>query len=129
MANESALALREPQSILPNVIEPVESSRYNNPALRIDFCHPGYEFPHDTLLTLHAFDHPGGGIHHNTALVACAIIAGNHWHGYLTEMRDGPRITAARDEVLRGRKYYFHVPETQQQDDGTSVARTFIVHA
>src|SRR5438045_646943 len=111
------LALREPQSIPPRVAA-TPATNYGNPALRIDFCHPGYNFPHDTLLTLHAFDHPDGGIHYNTAFVACAIVAGNAWHGYFTETRDGPTVNIGRDGILREKKYYFHVPDPRRGGGG-----------
>jgi hypothetical protein len=119
MAQEAVVVLRGPQSIPPEPATPFASSYYNNPTLRIDFCHPAYNFPHDTLLTLNAFDHPHGGIHHNTALVACAIVANNKWDGYFTETRDGPRINIGRDGILMGRKYYFHVPPPSGTQQGS----------
>ncbi|KAH0556027.1 hypothetical protein GP486_006032 [Trichoglossum hirsutum] len=113
MAHES-VTLKKPRT---KTVEPVESSHYSDPALRIEFCHPAYDPPHDILLTLFGFDYLGGGIHHNTALVACAIVAGNQWCGYFTETRDGPSVTAACDEILRGKKYYFHVIDPQNGGD------------
>jgi hypothetical protein len=51
------------------------------------------------------------GIHHETARLACAIIAGNRWDGFLYEDRDGhqPSIDGL-DEILRASTYYFHLP-------------------
>jgi hypothetical protein len=118
MACRHPIELHDPQS---DIFE--DAAHYNNPNLRIDFLHPGYEQPHNVLFTLHGFDYENGGIHHNTALVACGIIAGNQWHGYFTESRGGPPILAARDETLRGKSYYFYLPPLNARNS-TSRATT-----
>jgi hypothetical protein len=39
----------------------------------IRFRHPAYEDPYDIFIVLPGLDHPEGGIHHQTALLACAF--------------------------------------------------------
>ena len=68
------------------------TTNYGDSDMRIEFCHPGYESPDDILLTLCAFDHPDGGLHFNTAFVACATVAGNAWQGFFTESRYGDTV-------------------------------------
>ena len=86
---------------------------------RIRFLHPGYSDDHNLLLNLSAFDTlgpPYGGIHYGTAFLACAIVAGNSWSGYLTEStRDGNRVKHQVDAILRSEQYYFHVPIPEDQ--------------
>jgi hypothetical protein len=77
----------------------------------IRFRHPGYpnEFS-DALFRLHCFD-DSGGLHHATAWLACAIVAGNEWEGYLSSDRlSGQRLAASMDEVLTESDYWFHIP-------------------
>lgn len=78
----------------------------------IEFRHPGYEgnAEQQTLLRLYGFDYETGGIHHQTALTICGIIACNTWDGWLTDTRGGPRIGLDGDAVLDKDFYYFHVP-------------------
>lgn len=91
----------------------------------IEFLHPGYPdtFKQNLLLTLNATDHAEGGFHHRTAWLACAIIAGNAWTGYLSLTRERIRIVADDDELLTGSSYYFHIPRSQgDEDDDTPYA-------
>jgi hypothetical protein len=64
----------------------------------------------DVLFSLYGFDTSDGGLHHGTACLACAIITGNAWDGYLSESRDGPRLDLGLDDVLTGQDYWFHIP-------------------
>src|SRR5271163_5375222 len=85
---------------------------------RIRFRHPGYQDTDNVLLTLPGLDFVDGGIHHETARVACAIIANNQFHGYFTEDKEGAqRVRVSEDGILSAEDYYFHVSE---QADGTS---------
>ena len=70
------------------------------------------------LLALPALDSPNG-MHHGTALDACAIVADNHWDGYFTLDREGAQRvpTDNMDASLNADVYYFHVPG----DDGDSL--------
>ena len=104
-------------SFIPRVAVPAEaatpaSSFSGNRNELVKFRHPGYSDAYDqnVFLSLHAFDRAGGGIHYNTALVACAIVAGNAWEGYFTTQRQGEKIVAGDDDILLGRSYYFHLP-------------------
>ena len=76
------LVLREPQSIPPQIAPNITQT--------IGLYHPIYD---DSILTLYAYDHPDGGLHFNTAFVACAMVAGNAW-------RDGDTINIGRDGLL-----------------------------
>jgi HNH endonuclease len=82
----------------------------SNPSHQIRFRHPGYPDSNNILLKLPAFDHPEGGFHHDTAITACGIVAGNRWNGWLTESREGPPIVLGPDGILSGSNYYFHLP-------------------
>ncbi|KAF2740331.1 hypothetical protein EJ04DRAFT_572178 [Polyplosphaeria fusca] len=69
--------------------------------------HPGYSDTGNILLVLPALDHPQGGIHHETARIACAIVANNRWEGFLSETRAGRPVEEGPDGILRGQNYYF----------------------
>ncbi|KAI9771266.1 MAG: hypothetical protein M1840_002236 [Geoglossum simile] len=99
-------------------------SRYNTPSHEdggqnlptdlnhgVRLRHPGYSDTGNILMVLPALDHAQGGIHHETARTACAIIAGNRWEGFLTETRTGGAVQAGPDGILRGKNYYFRVSE------------------
>lgn len=77
----------------------------------VSFKHPAYPDGANTLLRLQATDSsPGGGLHHETARIACAIIACNAWDGYFSRTRDGPQVAEDPDDVLKEKIYYFQVP-------------------
>ncbi len=74
--------------------------------------HPGYGDNKDILLKLPALD-AGGGIHHETARIACCIVANNRWDGFLTENKAGTQrvdATLGPDDNLLKKDYYFHIP-------------------
>lgn len=79
----------------------------------VAFRHPAYDDQNNTFLRLRAFDTPDSfnwGIHHDTALIACSIIACN-MKGFLTPTRLGslPYPTVPSPEtMLMGRVYYFY---------------------
>jgi hypothetical protein len=75
------------------------------------FRHPGYRGEHNIIMVLPALDNAQEGIHHETALNACAVVAGNRWNGFLCEQRIGSRVLTPRDEVLKGKEYYFRVSD------------------
>ncbi|KAL8910210.1 MAG: hypothetical protein Q9171_004483 [Xanthocarpia ochracea] len=72
----------------------------HDPSHRIEFKHPAYTDGCNTYLVLAALDHPHGGLHYNTALVACGIIAGNRWDGYFRAARDGPIVSLQEDDLM-----------------------------
>jgi HNH endonuclease len=98
------ITLREPLALdlIPNLHNSV-----------ISFHHPGYPDNVDNILfQLNGFDTPEGGLHSATAWLACAIVAGNKWQGFLTaQPSDSPRLAVSMDEVLTNSDYWFHVPD------------------
>ncbi|KAL7928977.1 hypothetical protein V8C35DRAFT_316667 [Trichoderma chlorosporum] len=89
----------------------------------ISFLHPGYPDRRNILLMLPAFD--SGGIHHETARVACAILANSRWDGYLTTTRDGDAIPEGKDDILLGKQYYFRIPESPSSDHQYPIVPSF----
>ncbi|KAK3320549.1 hypothetical protein B0T19DRAFT_477800 [Cercophora scortea] len=80
----------------------------------IRFLHPGYADNDNILLILSALD-DGGGVHHETARIACAILADSRWDGYFSLTANGPPLageTDSPDAVLALPAYYFCVPGT-----------------
>lgn len=79
---------------------------------QIRFLHPGYPEEHSLLLVLPALDSPNG-IHHQTALDACAIVADSRWDGFFTLDRRGAERIPTNDMniSLDAEAYYFQVPE------------------
>ncbi|KAL1615661.1 hypothetical protein SLS56_011743 [Neofusicoccum ribis] len=72
--------------------------------------HPGYPPAHNILLALPGADGPAGGLHHETARIACAVVAANRWDGFLAADAAGASLDAGPDDILAAREYYFHVP-------------------
>jgi len=89
--------------------------------LRIEFKHPAYPEDQNVFLTLTAPDgaleQKGGGLHHETARIACGIISGNRWDGYLARTPIGPPITVEPDGLLRESEYYFLLPHQDLVSD------------
>lgn len=73
------------------------------------FYHPGYQDGHNLLLNLPALD--AGGIHHETARIACAILAACRFDGYLSMSQNGPKIPDRPDDILQHKKYYFCIED------------------
>ncbi|KAJ3542926.1 hypothetical protein NM208_g3842 [Fusarium decemcellulare] len=73
------------------------------------FHHPGYQDGHNILLHLPALD--AGGVHHETARVACAILSNCRFDGYLSLSKGGPRIQDGPDDILQDKKYYFCIED------------------
>ncbi|KAE8372173.1 hypothetical protein BDV26DRAFT_274679 [Aspergillus bertholletiae] len=71
----------------------------------IQFLHPGYPDHETILLILPAFD--TSGVHHETARIACALLANCRWDGYLSSTPSGTPVGADRNEMLTGPIYYF----------------------
>ncbi|GAB1311872.1 hypothetical protein MFIFM68171_02082 [Madurella fahalii] len=83
----------------------------SNIVKRILFRHPGYPDTNNILFPLSALDGPGG-VHHETARVACALLANSRWDGFLSTTRDGPAVLAGPDDVLTESDYYFRLPDS-----------------
>jgi hypothetical protein len=81
----------------------------------IVFHHPGYPPRLSRLFSLPRVDRTANadrpfGVHHNTALLACRIIAGNAMGGRLFSDRGGELpVLVGLDEILDGEEYYFVV--------------------
>ena len=77
----------------------------------IYFLHPGYPTHEGALLCLPGVD-VNHGVHHRTALYACAMVANNRWDGFFTLDRDGAELVASTDmdQSLTVQQYYFQVP-------------------
>lgn len=67
------------------------------------------------MFSLSALDGPCG-VHHETARIACALLANSRWDGFLSTTRDGPATLAGPDDVLTRWSYYFRLP-----DNGNSI--------
>ncbi|KAF2009685.1 hypothetical protein BU24DRAFT_455619 [Aaosphaeria arxii CBS 175.79] len=80
-----------------------------NRTYKVYLRHPAYNDSSNILLALPALNHRQGGIHHETARIACAIIANNSWKGYLTETREGAAVDIESDGILCKRDYYFYM--------------------
>ena len=77
---------------------------------QVSFLHPALEEGQNILFSLLGFDSQEGGLHHGTARIACAIIAGNRWDGFLSLQPNGSRIPETDEDVLLSDRYYFLVP-------------------
>lgn len=98
-------------------------------SMRIQFCHPGYPDTSDAniMLLLPALDtaYIDGqdmvrfGVHHETARIACAIIANCAWDGFLSvdKHRGASPIVVDSDGLLTATRYYFHVPAVARSSD------------
>lgn len=78
----------------------------------VTFRHPGYPDEHNIIMVLPALDDVQGGVHHETALIACAVVAGNRWDGFLREQGTGSRVATPRDAILKGKDYFFCLSDT-----------------
>lgn len=81
-----------------------------SPLHQVEFKHPAYPAGFDTFLKLPAFDHPDGGLHYNTAKVACGIIAGNRWDGSFRTGTDEHDLHFEDDDIMPLGVYYFLLP-------------------
>lgn len=89
----------------------------------ISFRHPGYPDRCNTLFTFSASD--DDRMHHETARLACAVIAGNRWDGALYQDMDGQqRYTGGPNEILRASNYYFHLPGASKQLNNNGLKKT-----
>jgi hypothetical protein len=75
------------------------------------FRHPAIPSAEGNLLfILDGNDNAQGCLHHETARIVCAIIAGNRWDGYLSTSPNAEAINVPPDGLLTGEEYYFFVP-------------------
>jgi hypothetical protein len=91
----------------PSIGDPVSNPPAQPP--NINFRRPSYKDSYNQLLILPALDN--GGIHYETAHIACAILANNCWDGWFTEEQGGDRVYVPDDGILRKQNYYFRVSD------------------
>ncbi|KAL9023240.1 MAG: hypothetical protein Q9196_007321, partial [Gyalolechia fulgens] len=101
-----------PVQRLPEHVEG-ENTVSTDPDHQVEFKHPAYPDECDTFLTLAALDHPDGGIHYNTARIACGVITGNRWEGSFTAEKNGQSISLNGDDILPPGIWYFYLPGYQ----------------
>lgn len=87
-----------------------EGTVSTDPEHLVEFKHPAYQDECDTFLILSALDHPNGGLHYNTAKIACGVITGNRWDGSFTAKKNGQPITLDGDDILPPGIWYFYLP-------------------
>ena len=105
------IKLRESSTIFPPQLDSDHSFLQEQPLHRIIIRHP---HNNDVLLTLFAWDHASGALHHGLVHDICAIIADNRQDGYLSTSREPNKENAKTDhtDLLPAglADYYFHVP-------------------
>lgn len=72
------------------------------------------------LLILDGNDNAHGYLHHETARLACAIVAGNRWDGYLATAPTAEAIDVPPHGLLTEEDYYFIVPHPTQASTDSS---------
>lgn len=77
---------------------------------RVQLRHPGYPDAANIFMILAALDHPVGGIRHEIARIACAIVSNNRFDGFLSETKTGKPVQVGPGGILFGKNYYFRVP-------------------
>ncbi|TIA35300.1 hypothetical protein D6C78_06241 [Aureobasidium pullulans] len=91
---------------------PQQEAYFHQKRNKILFKHPAYQdqLGDNDLFSLWAWDSPSGGLCHETALLACAIIACNATDGFLSKDRTGlERLDLKDNPILSPAAYYFHV--------------------
>ncbi|KAI1288301.1 hypothetical protein F5Y03DRAFT_379872 [Xylaria venustula] len=96
----------------------------------IEFRHPGYNPPCDTLFMLPRLDRSSAsslkGVHYGTALTACQIIANNAFNGYLATDREGrERVDLNLDHLLTESQYWFFASSTYQNQNPYPIIPSF----
>lgn len=81
----------------------------SNTPKQITFLHPGYRPEAQPLLILPACDE-NDTIDHELARVACAIIAGNKFEGFITTDAPGNNRVFKSQLPFTDDGYFFHVP-------------------
>ncbi|KAL9594886.1 MAG: hypothetical protein Q9219_006778 [cf. Caloplaca sp. 3 TL-2023] len=86
----------------------------------VQIRHPGLPSTRNIIFHFNAYDHPQGGIHHQFAFTACAIVAGNQWDGYLSSTARGEPVGSFEDTPVLTEKDYFYHPHPYQNLDQAS---------
>jgi hypothetical protein len=99
---------------------PQQEAYFHQKRNKILFKHPAYQdqLGDNDLFSLWAWDSPSGGLCHETALLACAIIACNATDGFLSKDKTGlERLDLKDNPILLPAVYYFHVPSPDRVYD------------
>ena len=91
----------KPQLVLPNL------------AGNINIYHPDYPREIGQLFSFPPVD--GGGYHHETARVSCAILANSAWDGFLSHSPQGSPVDIPPDGVLTPGHYFFCIPNAPRK--------------
>jgi hypothetical protein len=114
------MSVRLRQQYQAGIAQDTDISSYANNTdapRRIIIRHPGYPDEHNTLFNLLAPDTNSTtlkhGLCHSLILIACGIVAGNSYDGYLSLQPYGPEIQEGENDVLKEEEYYFCLPTTK----------------
>jgi hypothetical protein len=81
------------------------------------FLHPAIPSAEGNLLFIvDSNDNAQGCLHHETARIACVIIAGNQRDGYLSISPNAKAVNVPPDGLLTNEEYYFYVPHPIEAD-------------
>jgi phage pi2 protein 07 len=87
------------------------------PNRHIFIRHPHYAEPTNVLFKLYGCDKDTRCLDAMFVLVACGIVTGNRWDGYLSTTKNGGnRIDPASTPLLEDENYYFHLPDASGSD-------------
>lgn len=103
-----------PRSPYPPPTHPDNGSTISSDHRIVQFHHPAY-FNRPGALPFLVFPaHEHGALHHETARLACALVAGNRVDGYLSVDQEGRQpVGADPDILLTLQDYFFQVPSHQ----------------
>jgi hypothetical protein len=99
---------------------PQQKAYFHHKRNNILFKYPAYQdqLGDDDLFSLWAWDSPHGELCHETALLACAIIACNATDGFPSKDQTGLEWLDLKDNpILLPAVYYFRVPSPDRIDD------------
>ena len=80
----------------------------------VEIKHLGYDEGENDLLILFAPNGKEGGLQIDLVRIACGIVAGNRFDGFLSSSRLAQALDLSRDDILQPRTYYFHVPYSKE---------------
>lgn len=95
----------------------------------IDIAHPAWPEKCDSFLVLSTLDNlEQGTSHFRTVWLACSVVAGNRFDGYLSRSRTpGDEILDPDpDYMLKAGKYWFHVPHPNSNQASSTSAGPYL---
>lgn len=103
-----------PRSPYPPPAHADKGATVSSDQLIVQFHHPAYYGRLGALPFLVLPAHEQGALHHETARLACALVAGNRVDGYLsTDQKGRQPVGADPDILLNLQEYFFQVPRDQ----------------